>query len=332
MAKIAKKVLTVQKKKKEEKVIDEVVEQIAEEGKKDLDEWSHGADIGRDCRMIDEQVPSTFGAPAKVIGQMGSKLKLQVEGTFHSVVCEESSVDWLPQIVPSCPKLPLQLTKQAKVELCYRFPEIDALQMNGRLSGDHVMLGSWVISREIGSVPGADLLPPMVVVSFCAGLLEPGPDGKNCKDKAEQIILKRWRRSGLLGVPIWSSCEGPGTEHWTLLVLRRLGDRLQVRYYDSLKVLSVTNMSSADLVLQLVCRDLKIEPLQLERSNHATQIDGISCGVFVLHWWEGEIRRFSGEGWPLSYPWPSTAIKERKNRLVKLVGQIRKFRGRAREG
>ena len=29
---------------------------------------------------MDEHIPMAFGAPAKVIGQMGSKLKLEVEG------------------------------------------------------------------------------------------------------------------------------------------------------------------------------------------------------------------------------------------------------------
>ena len=304
MKKIAKKALKIKASKAQAVVVDEVSAKVAGEiAKEGADEkWSEGVDIGRECRMIDEKIPSTFGAPAKVVGQMGTKLKLEVEGVFHSVVCEASSVDWLPQLVDSPPKLALTLTKQAKHELCLRFPDIDTLQMKDRLSGDHIMLGSWVVCREIGQVQGADLLPPMVVVSYCQGLLEKGPDGANCKDKAEAIIRKRWRRSGLLGVPVWSSCDGPGSEHWTLLVLRRCGDALQVRYYDSATEISPTNLSSADLVLQLVCADMKIEPPALERCNHAKQMDGTSCGVFVLHWWEGEIRRFRGEGWPLLYP------------------------------
>jgi len=281
--------------------------------------------------MLDEKNPGTYGALAKVKGQKGTQLKLEIEGVVHSVVCEESLVDWLPQLQPSNPKLPLQLTKQAKVELCYRFPEIEALQMKDRLTGDHVMLGSWVVSREVGQVDGADLLPPMVVVSYCSGLLEQGPDGKSCKEKAEKIILKRWRRSGLLGVPVWSMCEGQGTEHWTLLVLRRLGAQLQVRYYDSLKEISPTNLSSADLVVQLIVQEMKIEPIVLQRRNAATQLDGISCGAFLFHWWEGELRRFRGEGWPLPYPWQTGAIKDRKRILVGLVSQILKFRAEQAE-
>ena len=326
MAKIAKKVVKLQKAKKMHSELDQVAAEIADSAKDDGEDWSTGVDLGRACRMVDEHVPSTFGAPAKVIGQMGSKLKLEVEGVFHSVVCEQAQVDWLPQIVPSAPKLPLLLTKIAKTELTFKFPEIEGLQMNERLSGDHVMLGHWIMCREIGYVEGADLLPPMVVVRYCAGKIEKGDDAERCAEKCEQIILRRWRRSGLLGIPVWSSCEGPGTEHWTLLVLRRSGDQISYRYYDSAREISPTNLSSADVVYQFICREMKIEPQAIARCNTAKQGDGISCGAFVLHWWEGELRRFHGEGWPLSYPSTGGNIKDRRQRLVNLVKQIRKFR------
>ena len=136
--------------------------------------------------MVDEHAPATFGAPVKVIGQMGSKLKLEVEGVFHSVVCEQVQVDWLPQIVPSAPKLPLQLTKIAKTELMFKFPEIEGLEMNTRLDGDHIQLGHWVACREIGNLEGADMLPPMVVVRYCAGKIEPGEDAAKVTDNARR--------------------------------------------------------------------------------------------------------------------------------------------------
>ena len=326
MAKTAKKMWKVKKMKLLDKTLGGVAAKIVEEIKAVDDAWTQGVDVGRDCRMIDEGTPSTFGAPAKVVGQMGTKLKLQVEGVFHSVVCEVEKVDWLPQLVPSAPQLPLHLTNQTKWELSYKFPEMESLKMNERLSGDHILLGGWLVTREVGVVAGADLLPPLIVVNYCQGKIEKGEDAERCADKCEQIILKRWRRSGLVGVPVWSECSGPGSEHWTLLVLRRSADGLQYRYYDSAPELSATNLSSADLVFQLICRDMKIEHKVIERCNRATQLDGISCGVFVLHWWEGEVRRFHGEGWPLGYPVNGGTIKDRKKRLVGLVAQIVKFR------
>ena len=332
MAKIAQKIVKLQKKHHKVKKLDDLAEKIVEDVKaaQEADPWKDGPDVGRACRMVDEKVPSTFGAPAKVIGQMGTKLRLQVEGTWHSVVCEEIQVDWLPQLVPSGPKMALQLTNQAKFELCFRFPEMEGLQMNERLSGDHIQLGGWLVYREVGKVAGADLVPPLIVVNYCAGKIEKGEDAERCAEKCEKIILKRWRRSGLLGVPVWSPCSGPGSEHWTLLVLRRCSasdsQPLQYRYYDSAQDISPTNLSSADLIYQLICKDMKIEHQVIQRSNSALQLDGISCGVFVLHWWEGEVRRFHGEGWPLAYPVNGGCIKDRKKRLVGLVGQMLKFR------
>ena len=109
-------------------------------------------------------------------------------------------------------------------------------------------------------------------------------------------------------------------------MLRRLGEQLHVRYYDSLKEISPTNLSSVDLVVQLIAQEMKAEPIVLERRNGATQLDGISCGVFLLHCWEGEFRRFRSEGWLLLYPWQGGAIKVRKKTLPGLVSQILKFR------
>ena len=68
-----------------------------------------------------------------------------------------------------------------------------------------------------------------------------------------------------MGIPVWSECEGEGTEHWTLLVLRRSGDQMEHRYYDSADNMSPTNLSSADLVYQLICREMKMEPQPLMR-------------------------------------------------------------------
>ena len=82
MAKIAKKVVKLQKAKKMHSELDQVAAEIADSAKDDGEYWSTGVDLGRACRMVDEHVPSTFGAPAKVIGQMGSKLKLEVDGSF----------------------------------------------------------------------------------------------------------------------------------------------------------------------------------------------------------------------------------------------------------
>ncbi|MCP4242730.1 MAG: hypothetical protein GY772_19410, partial [bacterium] len=286
--------------------------------------WSQGELIGRACRMVDEAVPQTFGAPGKITGQRGDTVKLEVEGQFHAVVCKASQIDLLPQLTPSGPKLPLHLTKAVKTELLREFPELEDLLAGGRLTGDHMNLGAWIIERDLGDVQGSSFMAPMVVYSYCFALAEPGPDGEACKIKAQQLLSKRLKSSGLLGLPIWTDGGAAGAEHWTLLVLRRLKEEVRVRYYDSLEVTSPHNFAAAETVLKMLMDELKIPQPELVRSNRAVQHNGVDCGVFVLHYWEGELRRFRGESWPLSYPWTSGPIKERKRRLVSLVSQLRK--------
>ena len=286
--------------------------------------WDDGELVGRDCRMVDEGVHATFGAPAKIRGQKGQQVRLEVEGQFHSVVCTVSQIDLLPQLVPSAPKCPLLLTRAEKFELQYKFPHVDILAAAGRLTGEHIMLGAWIINRDVGDLQGCSFIPPTVVHSYCAGLVEPGPDGEDCKVKAKQVMIRRLKRSGLIGLPVWSPGDGPGAEHWTLLIVRRLHQQIQVRYYDSLEGISAHNFAAAEVVLQMLCEELGQAVPQLERTNRAIQHNGVDCGVFVLHYWEGEMRRFRGEGWPLQFPWTAGPIKARKLRLLSFVTQVRR--------
>ena len=84
---------------------------------KEVSDWSQGELVGRDCRMVDEAVHATFGAPAKVRGQKGSQVRLEVDGHFHSVLCTVAQVDLLPELVPSAAKCKLILTKGENIEL-----------------------------------------------------------------------------------------------------------------------------------------------------------------------------------------------------------------------
>ena len=72
-------------KDKAEKVMDEVVAAVAADPHDAAveEEWAKGEMVGKDCRMIDEKVKATFAAPAKIIGHLGDKVRLQVEGIFH---------------------------------------------------------------------------------------------------------------------------------------------------------------------------------------------------------------------------------------------------------
>ena len=111
-----------------------------------------------------------------------------------------------------------------------------------------------------------------------------------------------------------------------MLVFRRYQDKVDVRYYDSLSELAVYNLSKAETIVKVVRDELQLEELPtIERSNtRSRQTNGVDCGVFALHFWEGEVRRFRGEGWAMEFPQTSGNIKVRKNRLRQLVGQVQK--------
>ena len=117
-----------------------------------------------------------------------------------------------------------------------------------------------------------------------------------------------------------------------LLVLRRCNEDVHARYYDSLEDMSAPNCSAAETVMQMVFEDMgKAAPL-LRKVNKAIQHNATDCGVFVLHWWELEVRKFRGEGIPMQYPWTSNAIKDRKKRLVSFVAQVGKAKEQIAKG
>ena len=150
VGKFAARVIGKKKKQQEEalEVAAEAVVAGPEAGTED-DEWGKGELVGRACRMVDEQVPATCGAPAKILGQKGEQLCLEVQGLFHSVLCKVEQADLLPQLKPSWPEKALQLNKAEKVELIFKFPMLDPLGDTGLVNGDHIMLGAWTVTRDV---------------------------------------------------------------------------------------------------------------------------------------------------------------------------------------
>ena len=144
--------------------------------------------------------------------------------------------------------------------------------------------------------------------------------------KAGCILLRQFHKAGLLGVPVWAD------EHWTLLVFRKVGKVVHVRYYDSLKIPISTSAAVADYVLGFIrnrCTDDYEFPLVLpERTNiRSWQINNIDCAFFSLYFWEGECRRWIGEGWSLKFPTTSGKgpIWKLRSRMIALIAQMQKI-------
>ena len=290
--------------------------------------WVGGPLVGRSAKIFCEMCPAAFNKNAMITEQNGEILLLEVEGIFHSVQVEESQIQLQPPVNPPVDPPRLQLNNPEKLELHRRWPLLDSLQMNERLSGEHIMLGDWILARDLwGEIVGTTLIAPHVIVGLYEALTNELTDEadmeeqKIYKKKAEAIIARRWKVSGLLGFPIFGRNGGSGSEHWTLMVWRRSFDADNVRYYDSGTKMAADNLKVAEMLCALFGM-----PAPLVRSNkRARQTNGIDCGVFVLHYWEGEVRTFLGYGWTLDYPQTADNIKKRKDRLSKLVATIRKL-------
>ena len=72
MAKTAKKMWKLQKMKLLDKTLGGVAAKIVEEINAVEDAWTQGVDVGRDCRMIEKGIPSTFGAPTNAAQKLHS--------------------------------------------------------------------------------------------------------------------------------------------------------------------------------------------------------------------------------------------------------------------
>ena len=132
---------------------------------------------------------------------------------------------------------------------------------------------------------------------------------------AAEVLKRRVVRSGLLGVPICAA------DHWTLLCFRRSSTGTEIRYYDSLRVAQVDCLQIANQVISILMPGQEIK----DRSNCSVQSNSVDCGVFLLHYWEAEIRRHEGYGWQAGWPQTNKEIKQRKARLINILEQIDAF-------
>ena len=102
------------------------------------------------------------------------------------------------------------------------------LEVKEQLTSEHLILGAWLLYKELlrGKVAVGQMpyfMAPMAVHTFLTADQE---DLEQVEQKkiAGQILEGRFRRHGLLGVPLYAG------EHWTLLVFRRSKDATQIRF------------------------------------------------------------------------------------------------------
>ena len=285
-------------------------------------------------RGVDEEILQIFGAESQVTKHRGEHLFLQIEDDFRTWKVREDQVDVLAWVRPAAPKKNLTLNAGDRALLQAKFPYLagdkEGLKMEERLSGDHLMLQEWMTNRDLSyDIAGSKFVMPTIVCQFVRCKLEPGEEAIELRQKAEQIVGRHFKKHGLLGLPIYSD-HTDAAAHWTLLVLRKCRNEVQVRYYDSLDDENIFNRCIATDVLIFLSAEIPDmhfpDALPARTNTRSRQINGVDCGVFVMWFWEGELRRFIGEGW--SCPFPSTSQKgpiwKMRTRLVGLVKQVQK--------
>jgi hypothetical protein len=294
-----------------------------------------GEFVGLTGRVSSEDVYQIFGIAAKIIKQTLNSLFLKVGGDYKTYQVPVASVEILEWLLPASTTKSLQLNQGEKAILLHKFPELcsdpkDGLTMGGRLSGDHLLLQAWVTDRDLMGTAGAKFVAPVILYQFTAASLSKGEESLEIKEKAGQVLLRKLKKAGLLGLPIYSD-NTDAEAHWTLLVLRKSQNKIDVRYYDSLPGQNVFNTSVADDVLSFMRSNAPEftwpESLPDRSNTRSRQANGIDCGVFVMWYWEGELRQWIGEGWSLPFPTTSgkgTILKYRE-RLVKLSAQMQKL-------
>jgi len=212
------------------------------------------------------------------------------------------------------------LSKLELQELRIRFPDLSQeLGAKEALQDQHLVLGAWQIWRMFcrGSFEDRHLphfMAPHIVYAFMDDSEGAKLEGKA---RAQEILAGMRRKHALLGVPIHAEF------HWTLLVFRRSPGGTKIRYYDSLQTSGARCLEIAHAIQEFLCPGAP----PLVRRNRTFQNDATSCGLFVLHYWEGEVRQFGGQGWAIGRPFPAEIqkIRSRIQRATKSLAAFAAF-------
>ena len=165
---------------------------------------------------------------------------------------------------------------------------------------DHVQLGlsQLALSFPEDAEPGHQLfmiLPVSTVHIYLQTVLsdkeEAGPEGKDIVERLRRFLRQVMQHRKLLLLPISRD------KHYTLLAVSAGVSGPEVRYYEGLDEVSEGCWKAAETLCEAI--GVSMPPT---KANVSSQI-GAECGICLLHWTEGELRKLHGEdaeliGWP----------------------------------
>ena len=162
---------------------------------------------------------------------------------------------------------------------------------------DHIELGFSQLQLsfdEQTAKPGYMWVPLETTYMYFQALSEgdeTGEQGKERIERFDELLSRVMQHRKLLLLPI---CRA---NHYTLLAVSREVSGVEVRYYDGLHEVSQECWKTAEIL----CHKLALS-MPAVKTNVSPQI-GAECGICVLQWTEGELRKLHGEdlsiiGWP----------------------------------
>ena len=198
------------------------------------EELPEGDLLGLKGRVCDEEFVQIFGQTAEITKQTDEHVFLQVPGDFRKFKVPTDAVEIIDWLQPASVAKPLQLNAGDKAILYSEFIDIctepkERLGMGDRLSGDHLLLQAWITRRDLGETTGATFVAPVVLYQFVTACIEKSSEAAEIRLKVGQVLLRKFKRSGLMGLPIYSA-PTDAEAHWSMLVLRKVGMIVVVTY------------------------------------------------------------------------------------------------------
>jgi hypothetical protein len=118
------------------------------------------------------------------------------------------------------------------------------------------------------------------------------------QENRRKVIVQKLDKAAVVLMPVYCS------QHWTLVVVQKVGDEVLVEYRDSLQTASEESWQAAAKALKV----LKGWELP-RRCNTAAQPPGSAlCGAFVLFWMEQVCRKLCLNEPACSMGWPNAAL------------------------
>ena len=118
------------------------------------------------------------------------------------------------------------------------------------------------------------------------------------QENRRKVIVQKLDKAAVVLMPVYCS------QHWTLVVVQKVGDEVLVEYRDSLQTASEASWQAAAKALKV----LKGWELP-RRCNTAVQPPGSAlCGAFVLFWMEQVCRKLCLNEPACSMGWPNAAL------------------------